>query len=377
MRVTWVVLGALVVAGAVAYLELRGRADEARETPALDRQAAVMADRPAPLIPDELPGGVKAAPRPSPAAPSPKEAAAQALVQQIEGARATGDAALEDRVFAQLRAQAWDTHAARRHAVRRGFERLQAAERLQGAARVRTQDEARRLLSRGVLLPELFDATGAPVPQRAQLLTAIQRLNAQVLTWSAGVEGVTRPYEVPPGKSPVQIVTDERLTCGHNALLMWNKRGNLDPRRLVAGETLLLPLEPLWVHVSLERRLLTLFLGDAWVKEFRVGVGAPDTPTPPGTYTVGDKQENPDWYVPQGGLIRAGDPRNELGSAWINLLLDGGRTTYGIHGTNKPDTVGTACSQGCVRLSNADASEVFWWVRTGRNGGQPTRVVIE
>jgi hypothetical protein len=330
---------------------------------------------PAPLIPPELDATPR--PAPAPAAPSPAETAAQALVGRLESARAAGDAALESQLFGQLRAEGWDTDAARRQAVRRGFEQMQGAERLQGAARIQAQDSARKLLSRGVLLPELFDASGKAVPARAQLLQAIQRLNAQVMTYGPGLEGVTRPYKVPPGKSPVQIVTDEKLPCGHNALLMWNKRGNLDPRRLVAGETLLLPLEPLAVRVRVERRLLLLFLGEAYVREFQVGVGKDDTPTPRGTYSVGDKQENPDWYSPQGGVIRAGDPRNELGSAWINLLLDGGRTGYGIHGTNRPDTVGTACSQGCVRLADAEASEVFWWVRTGRSGGQPTQVVIE
>lgn len=373
MRVTWVVLGAVVVAGAVGYVNLRGRADEARGSVALERSTP--APQPRQLIPDD----VDAQPRPSPSQPAPTAAdrVAEEIVRQLEQAEAAGDAAAQIQALARLKAEAWSTSAARRQAVRLGFRQLRAAQALQGVERARVQNEARKLLSRGVLLPDLFDATGQAVPQRAQLLEAIQRLNAQVMTFPGGLEGVTRPYQVPPGKSPVQIVTEERLPCGHNALLLWNKRGNLDPRRLVAGETLLLPLEPLSVLVNLERRRLLLFLGDAFVKEFVVGVGMDDTPTPRGVYTVGDKQENPDWYAPQGGVIRAGDPRNELGSAWINLLLDGGRTGYGIHGTNKPDTVGTACSQGCVRLPNAEASEIFWWVRTGRSGGQATVVTIE
>ena len=192
-----------------------------------------------------------------------------------------------------------------------------------------------------------------------------------------GLPGVTRPFEVPPGWVPVQIVSREKLPYGHNALLYWNHAGNLDPRRLRAGEVLLLPEEPLSVRVFLDRHLLGLFLGDWFVKEFRVGVGRADKPTPLGEFEVGPKQENPDWWGPN-GLVRALDPKNELGSAWIpfsgpTLPIAAG---FGIHGTNRPATVGTHCSNGCVRLANEEATEMFWWVRTGSAGGPATPVVI-
>ena len=125
---------------------------------------------------------------------------------------------------------------------------------------------------------ELFDAEGGSTPDRERMLDAIRGMNQQVMSWRPGVEGVTRPYVVPAGKAPVQIVSDEKLRLGHNAILLWNKRGSLDPRRLVAGETLLLPLGELTLEVSLERRRLVVWLDDAFVKEFRVGVGKPSTP---------------------------------------------------------------------------------------------------
>ena len=32
---------------------------------------------------------------------------------------------------------------------------------------------------------------------------------------------------------------------------------------------------------------------------------------------------------------------------------------YGIHGTAEPNSIGTASSQGCVRLLNKDVEEIF------------------
>jgi lipoprotein-anchoring transpeptidase ErfK/SrfK len=163
---------------------------------------------------------------------------------------------------------------------------------------------------------------------------------------------------------------------GPNAVMYWNQ-GNLRPTSMRAGATYVIPLEELTVHVHQRHYRLALFIGDWFVKEFRVGVGRRDTPTPVGEFKVDSKEENPDWWF-NGKLIRFGDPKNELGSRWIaiygdDLPLSAG---IGIHGTNKPDTVGSRCSNGCVRLKNDEVNELFWWVRTGYNGGPATRIFV-
>jgi|GEM_PF-5743724 len=373
MRATWMVLGTLLVAGGLGYWKLRSSVPDSGATPPLERNAPAPKAE-APLIP--APTLPRAAAPPAPAALSAAEQRARELVRELGEARSAQDAPRLSLLESTLRQEVWDTVAARRYAVQSGMVLAQQAQALSGPARVKAQDRARRLISRGVFLPEVFDAEARSTPDRQRMLDTLRGLNQQVLTWKPGLEGVTRSYVVPPGKVPVQIVQEEKLRTGHNALLLWNKGGNLDPRRLVAGETLLLPLGELRVEVDIERRLLALFLDDVFVKEFRVGVGTPATPTPRGLFEVGKKQENPDWYPPQGGKIRAGDPRNELGTVWIHIANAEHPTSYGIHGTNKPDSVGAACSQGCVRLSNEEASEVYWWVRTGAGGGQATKVLI-
>jgi lipoprotein-anchoring transpeptidase ErfK/SrfK len=87
--------------------------------------------------------------------------------------------------------------------------------------------------------------------------------------------------------------------------------------------------------------------------------------------------ENPDWWSPNGHVPPL-DPKNELGSAWMPIFNDELPISagFGIHGTNSPQTVGTRCSNGCVRLLNEQASELFWWVRTGSAGGEATQVFI-
>jgi hypothetical protein len=48
----------------------------------------------------------------------------------------------------------------------------------------------------------------------------------------------------------------------------------------------------------------------------------------------------------------AGGPGNPLGARAMYL----GTTVYRIHGTNRPDTIGTAVSSGCFRLVNTDVA---------------------
>ena len=48
-----------------------------------------------------------------------------------------------------------------------------------------------------------------------------------------------------------------------------------------------------------------------------------------------------------------------------------GFTGIGIHGTCFPESIGTRCSEGCVRLKNDDLSDLIRYVNIG------TEVIIE
>ena len=45
------------------------------------------------------------------------------------------------------------------------------------------------------------------------------------------------------------------------------------------------------------------------------------------------------------------------------LTLSGGE--YAIHGTNRPDTIGTAASFGCIRMFNRDVVDLYERVEVG------------
>lgn len=88
-----------------------------------------------------------------------------------------------------------------------------------------------------------------------------------------------------------------------------------------------------------------------------------------GTTTISRKVRNPAWAPPPlirksnpklPALVRAG-PNNPLGVA-VFVLGDG---TYGIHGTNRPETIGTNASFGCFRMYNADILTLFKSVDIG------------
>ena len=64
-----------------------------------------------------------------------------------------------------------------------------------------------------------------------------------------------------------------------------------------------------------------------------------------------------------GGM--AGGPANPLGARAL-YLYDGGRDTmYRIHGTNEPWSIGQNVSSGCLRMMNADITELHALVETG------------
>jgi lipoprotein-anchoring transpeptidase ErfK/SrfK len=62
----------------------------------------------------------------------------------------------------------------------------------------------------------------------------------------------------------------------------------------------------------------------------------------------------------------AGGPGNPMGARALYL----GTTVYRLHGTNAPETIGTAVSSGCFRLVNPDIIDLYERVPVG------TRVVV-
>jgi hypothetical protein len=67
----------------------------------------------------------------------------------------------------------------------------------------------------------------------------------------------------------------------------------------------------------------------------------------------------PTYYAP--GVVIPAGPQNPLGPRWIGLNLK----SYGIHGTNQPQSIGHSESHGCIRMRNRDVAQLFEMVRVG------------
>jgi L,D-transpeptidase catalytic domain len=113
------------------------------------------------------------------------------------------------------------------------------------------------------------------------------------------------------------------------------------------------------IVVSIPDRKLALLEGDRVIKVYRVAVGAPVSPSPSGDFEIVQRLENPTYYHP--GVIIGPGANNPLGPRWIGLNIQG----FGIHGTNRPDSIGKNSSHGCIRLRNSDIQDLFARVRVG------------
>lgn len=112
---------------------------------------------------------------------------------------------------------------------------------------------------------------------------------------------------------------------------------------------LVVPAVPALVHVVIDtdRRTLSLYRLHTLVARFPCAVGKPTTPTPLGH-----------WYI-----VRKARWSGGFGTRWMQLSVPWG--IYGIHGTNKPGSIGTRASGGCVRMFNRDVERLFDLVGVG------------
>ena len=94
------------------------------------------------------------------------------------------------------------------------------------------------------------------------------------------------------------------------------------------------------IYIDTASRRLALFDGMATVAAYPIAIGKHITPTPLG-----------DFYI----VSRILHPGGILGTRWLGLNYD----AYGIHGTNRPESIGQMVSNGCIRLYNHHVEELF------------------
>ena len=130
------------------------------------------------------------------------------------------------------------------------------------------------------------------------------------------------------------------------------------------------PEGPGTVVVRTKDRKLYYVLGDGRAIRYPVGVGRAGKQWQ-GRAEVDGKHVNPAWAPPDEvrrdnprlpDVISGGSPRNPMGPR--ALTLSGGEQ-YAIHGTNRPHSIGTFATYGCVRMFNEDIIDLFERVSVG------------
>lgn len=99
-----------------------------------------------------------------------------------------------------------------------------------------------------------------------------------------------------------------------------------------------------------------------------------------GTAVIGAKRKWPTWRPTDemikrepktyaefvdNDYVQPGGPGNPLGARALYLFQNGRDTYYRIHGTNAPRTIGLSVSNGCIRMLNEHARDLYERVPIG------------
>ena len=97
------------------------------------------------------------------------------------------------------------------------------------------------------------------------------------------------------------------------------------------------------ILIEVDRKTLSLVDGNSKniISTYTVATGKDNSPTPLGNFNIIQKAA---WG-------------EGFGSRWIGLDVPWGN--YGIHGTNKPGSIGNNASAGCIRMKNSDIEELY------------------
>lgn len=108
------------------------------------------------------------------------------------------------------------------------------------------------------------------------------------------------------------------------------------------------------IYIDLSTMSLTLYRGRDEVGRWAIAAGTGQTPTPLGVFRINRRFRT----EPSG-----------FGTRFLGLSVPWGQ--YGIHGTNKPGSIGSRASHGCIRMYTSDAEKLYSLVPNG------TVVIIE
>lgn len=83
------------------------------------------------------------------------------------------------------------------------------------------------------------------------------------------------------------------------------------------------------------------------------------------TYPIASGKENSPTPLGSFQIIKKSSWGEGFGSRWLGLNVPWGM--YGIHGTNKPGSIGSNASAGCIRMINSDIEDLYDKVSVNTN----------
>ena len=111
-----------------------------------------------------------------------------------------------------------------------------------------------------------------------------------------------------------------------------------------------------WILIETDMKRLTRYQGTSVIARYPIAVGAWATPSPIGVFYIN-------------GRFRT--EMSGFGTRFLSLNVPWGK--YGIHGTNRPESIGGNASHGCIRLRVQDAEKLYAqtpdWTKVVIEGG--------
>lgn len=120
------------------------------------------------------------------------------------------------------------------------------------------------------------------------------------------------------------------------------------------------------LEINLQRRELILYEQQQVAATYPIAIGKFTTPTPVGNFFVFERSAQTYWRNPDGSVLAYNNPQNPMRPGlYLGWAKGEDGVPYGIHGTNRPNSIGLAISGGCIRLFPQDIRKLYPKVSIG------------
>lgn len=252
-----------------------------------------------------------------------------------------------------------------------------------------------RLIQARALLSRAYFSGGLNDTHESQAVEKLQQLFNETIMSRRILDGdeYVHPYTPMPGDTLAGsrgIVERQKLYVPANFVVIVNKMGS--GQNMQAGRTIKLVKGPFHARVNKNRLVMDVYLQPeglepVFAMRFPVALGRGNS-TPLGRWRLvaGGKTERKPWTPTENSdlppvPIAWGSPDYALGfkGMWIGLagmdVHNDYITDFGIHSTNKPESIGSYTSLGCVRMGDEGIEMVFNMLYDGRSVFSTVEVV--